>query len=259
MSTKSAIANCKKRERQLIESNLVLKKEIVAEERPNHEAVKILMRRYEKFRGGISYLNDNFTSTLKYESDQLRQLEERLEKDLNFLENEVGVLDAKLQERQNQVYVLNNYKDKEYPVKAIRIGELLTEIDQVELANDDEYYDLERVIDDELQKLSREGNQEQTSIKESALNSVLNQMHPSLKEMAKQNQVMQAEIDYHKEQIASLSLNVESLRQEVKQLLAHPKTNVRLQIFPELFKYETKCTPDMDVVLDIPRAELLPI
>jgi len=103
------------------------------------------------------------------------------------------------------------------------------------------------------------GNQEQTSIKESALNSVLNQMHPSLKEMAKQNQVMQAEIDYHKEQIASLSLNVESLRQEVKQLLAHPKTNVRLQIFPELFKYETKCTPDMDVVLDIPRAELLPI
>jgi len=157
MSTKSAIANCKKRERQLIESNLVLKKEIVAEERPNHEAVKILMRRYEKFRGGISYLNDNFTSTLKYESDQLKQLEERLEKDLSFLENEVGVLDTKLQERQNQVYVLNNYKDKEYPVKAIRIGELLTEIDQVELANDDEYYDLERVIDDELQKLSREG------------------------------------------------------------------------------------------------------
>lgn len=84
-------------------------------------------------------------------------------------------------------------------------------------------------------------------------------MHPSLREMARQNQVMESEIVYHKAQIAQLQKDLVKEEDYVKQLIAHPKTNVRLQVFPELFKYDTKCTPDMDVVLDIPKVELLPI
>lgn len=77
--------------------------------------------------------------------------------------------------------------------------------------------------------------------------------------MATQNQVMQSEIQYHEEQIKQLSEDNEKMRCEVEALLAHPKTNVRMQLFPELFKYNTKCTPDMDIVLDIPTVETLPI
>ena len=103
------------------------------------------------------------------------------------------------------------------------------------------------------------GNKHETHIKESALNKVLEQMHPSLREMAKQNQVMLSEIEYHEEQITKLQRDNDGLQTEVEELLAHPKTNVRMQLFPELFKYNTKCTPDMDVVLDIPTMETLPI
>lgn len=96
-------------------------------------------------------------------------------------------------------------------------------------------------------------------LKENATSDVLSRMHPTLKEMAKQNQVMEKEIEYHKDQIAQLENDVKDLREEVKRMLLHPKTNVRLQVFPELFKYETKCTPDMDIVLDIPKVKVLPI
>lgn len=84
-------------------------------------------------------------------------------------------------------------------------------------------------------------------------------MHPSLKDMSEQNQVMDKEIAYHEQMIKELESDIENLQTEVKQLLLHPKTNVRLQLFPELFKYQTKCTPDMDIVLDIPTVDMLPI
>ena len=157
LSTNAAIVNYKERERALIKKNLEMKSAIQEMEKPNHESVKKLMRRYEKFRGGISFLNDNFTTTLQNETSSLRALEDRLEKELNVIQRELSTLEKKLQQKQMQVYILNNYKDKEYPVKAIRIGELMTELDKVEMENGDEYYDLERVIDNELDKLKSAG------------------------------------------------------------------------------------------------------
>lgn len=156
-STRKAIANHREREKELIKENLMMKQSIQATERPDHEAVKKLMRRYEKFRGGISFLNENFTTTLQKEESGLRALERRLEVELGSIQQQVDGLDERLQRQQNQVYILNNYKDKEYPVKAIRIGELMTELDEVELENDDEFFDLERVIDNELDKLNNAG------------------------------------------------------------------------------------------------------
>ncbi|XP_067936920.1 uncharacterized protein C20orf96-like [Watersipora subatra] len=259
LSATAAIANHKERERVLLRKNLAAKNHIQEMEKPNHESVKKLMRRYEKFRGGISFLSDNFTTTLQTEVTSLDKLEKRLKRELDAIQSVVDDLDRRLQEKQSHVYILNNYKDKEYPVKAIRIGELMTELDKVEMENNDDYYDLERVVDEELEKLTIAGKETEANIKESALNEVLTQMHPSLKDKALQNQVMEKEIKYHKEQIIALQNDIIELEGSVRELIAHPKTNVRLQVFPELFKYETKCTPEMDVILDIPKVKLLPI
>ena len=158
MSRRTAIASHHMREKELIQENLAMKARIEQGEKPDHEAVKKLLRRYEKFRGGMSYLNENFTSTLKSEQTLLQELEQRLESELTFIQQEVDSLDAKLQERQNMVHVLNNYKDKEYPVKAIRIAELMNELDQVEMSNDDELDELDRIIEAELEKLNKAGS-----------------------------------------------------------------------------------------------------
>lgn len=157
MSRRTAVTSHKVREQELIQENLAMKAMIEQGEKPDHEAVKKLLRRYEKFRGGMSYLNENFTSTLKSEHISLKDLEERLESELKFIQKEVNALDERLQERQNVVHVLNNYKDKEYPVKAIRIAELMNELDQVEMSNDDELDELDRIIGAELEKLNTAG------------------------------------------------------------------------------------------------------
>jgi len=259
LSTKSAIAGYQHRVQELVRENIGMKRKIEQQEKPDHQAVKTLLRRYEKFRGGMSYLSENFTMTLGEEQQSLAQLKAKLDAELSAIENEVRFLDECLREQQTQVHVLNNYKDKEYPVKAIKIAELMKELDEVELNNEDEVYDLESIIGNELHKLSAAGHHTETELKETAIDKALYKMHPSVKEMAKQNQVMESEIHYHDNMLGELTDEIARLKSEVKELLAHPKTNMRLQVFPELFKYQTKCTPDMDVVLDIPTVQTLPL
>lgn len=84
-------------------------------------------------------------------------------------------------------------------------------------------------------------------------------MHPSLKDMALQNMVMKKEIEMNKQVQEDLLHDNQLLEAEVERLLKDPKTNTRLQMFPEFFPTREKCTPDMDVILDIPTQEWLPI
>lgn len=157
MSTKSSITSFKLRESELIRENIAMKEAIDSLEKPHHEAVKQLLRRYEKFRGGMTFLCENFTTTLQSEQELLKKLSEQLEQELALVQKEVDILDNKLKQKQNEVHVLNNYKDKEYPVKAIQIAELMAELDQQEIENVDELDDLERIIDTELHKLIASG------------------------------------------------------------------------------------------------------
>lgn len=157
MACRTAITSFKLREQELIHANIAMKESIEANERPEHESIKKLLRKYEKFRGGMAFLSENFKTTLETETKLLKELHERLEDELNFVQNEVDELDAELREKQNQVHILNNYKDKEYPVKAIQIAELMAELDHVEVTNDEELTELEQVIDTELHKLLAEG------------------------------------------------------------------------------------------------------
>ena len=43
-----------------------------------------------------------------------------------------------------------------------------------------------------------------------------------------------------------------SLQQEVKEKMKKPTSNVRMAVFPQLYRERTKCLPDDDVILDIP-------
>ena len=65
-------------------------------------------------------------------------------------------------------------------------------------------------------------------------------MHPSLKDMALQNMVMIKEIDIHRKNQEELKQQNKTLQQEVQTLLRDPKTNSRLQMFPEFFPQREK-------------------
>ena len=244
---------------ELLNANMELRNQIETEERVSHEHVKNLLRKYDKFRGGISTLNGKFDTELKDVKEELEETKVKIANDLVLVQTEVNELDQRLQAELQELNTLANYKDKEYPVKALRIADLHKEIEALKMNNDEEEEELQHVVETELDKMHDERQQLIMDIKEKATKEALDCLHPSIEDMTLQNMVMEKELKLHQENHTELEAHIGALEAEVKKLLKDPKSNIRLQMFPEFFPPEQKCTPDMDVVLNIPTQEWLPI
>lgn len=256
---RQTIEEYRKRQLELLEANMALRTEIEEEERVTHDEVKKLLRKYDKFRGGISNLNTRFTDELEDAKNDLQQTKSEIRKELSSVQYDVDVLDGHLQEQLKELNILTNYKDKEYPVKALRIADLQKEIEQLDLKNTDAESELKQIVDTELEKMHTEQKQMHMHIREKATQEALETLHPTLEDMAMQNMVMEKEVNFHKDNHKALEESIATLKADVKRLLQDPKTNIRLQMFPEFFPSQEKCTPDMDVVLNIPTQQWLPI
>ncbi|XP_022341585.1 uncharacterized protein C20orf96-like [Crassostrea virginica] len=248
-----------KRSRELLEQNMKLKENIESDEYGTLNEVKGLLRRYEKYRGGITTLNSNFVKEYEAAMKDLEETRWQTNSQLQALEKKVFDLDESLKEKQEELHTLMSYKDKEYPVKAMRIATLQKEIQNLKIANQEDQEDLEHIVFTELEKYEKEQTRTANLITKSITEKAIARMHPSLKDMALQNLVMEKEIEVHKKEQEGLIRVNQALEAEVKKLLHDPKTNTRLQMFPEFFPSRQKCTPDMEVVLDIPTQEWLPI
>ncbi|CAL1532363.1 unnamed protein product [Lymnaea stagnalis] len=248
-----------KREKELVEMNLQIASEIESKEAETHAEVKRLLRKYEKFRGGIATLNTNFAKELSEVKLELETSRAYIHLKLKALEQNVAEMDKRLILKQEKLNVLRSYKDKEYPVKAMVIANLQAELDKLKHSNQEELEELEHIINTELGKYEKERIRLSNDITCRVTEESLGMMHPSLKDTALQNLVMKKEIEFHQKQHEDLGFTNQQLENEVSALLKNPKSNVRLQLFPEFFPIREKCTPDMDIILDIPTQEWLPI
>jgi len=258
-NSRQALMLYNKRAKELIDINLSIADEIEKQEQETHIEVKRLLRKYEKFRGGIATLNTNFIKELASAQSELDFTKETIRLKTEALKRQLHEMDLKLKAKQDQLNVLHSYKDKEYPVKAMMIANLQNELEGVKNSNQEDQEELEHIINTELGKYDKERVRLTNEITRKVTEESVALMHPSLKDMALQNLVMKKEIEFHKLGQEELIKSNEVLEGEVKQLLQDPKSNFRLQMFPEFFPDRQKCTPDMDVVLDIPKQEWLPI
>ncbi|KAL4235076.1 hypothetical protein ACF0H5_006714 [Mactra antiquata] len=256
---KKTLDGYEKRYAELIEQNIILRDEVESKEKSTLDQVKGLLRRYEKYRSGISTLNSHFNKDYTQAMDDLAAAEAKIRQKLKTVEKEVDDLDSKLKAKQEELHILLNYKDKEYPVKAMKISNLQKEIQSLKISNEEDQEELEHITRTELGKYEREKQSVQNHITKEVTEAAIQMMHPSLKEMALQNMVMKKEIELHKKQQEDLVRTNTELERSVNILLRDPKTNIRQQMFPEFFLYQEKCSPDADVVLDIPTQEWLPI
>ncbi|KAK3589086.1 hypothetical protein CHS0354_017423 [Potamilus streckersoni] len=248
-----------KRAAELLEKNITLKGSIDQHEHQTLDQVKGLLRKYEKYRGGITTLNSHFQKEYEAAKTELQETKKRIGARLHELENKVADLDQQLKVKQDELHILMSYKDKEYPVKAMKISNLQKETQTLKISNEEDQEELEHIIKTELGKYEKERTVSTNQIVRSITEKAISMMHPSLKDMALQNMVMQKEIEFHRKEQEELEIANQELETEVTKLLHDPKTNTRFQMFPEFFPSQQKCTPDMDVVLDIPTQEWLPI
>lgn len=258
-NSRQSLALYSKRSRELIQMNLEIADEIEGQEHETHVEVKRLLRKYEKFRGGIATLNTNFVKDIAEAQSELEHTKQTIRRKTEALEKELKEMDRKLKTKQDQLNVLHSYKDKEYPVKAMMIANLHTELESVKNQNQEDQEELEHIINNELGKYDKERIRLTNDITRKVTEESVAMMHPSLKDMALQNLVMKKEIEFHTQEQEELALANQALEEEVNTLLRDPKSNFRLQMFPEFFPDRQKCTPDMDVILDIPKQEWLPI
>ncbi|KAJ8303181.1 hypothetical protein KUTeg_019577 [Tegillarca granosa] len=221
-------------------------------EKGKAEKIKIM-------EGGINTLSTNFSKEYQASQKELDEARERTESQMAVLEAQNAELDEKLKEKQEELHVLMSYKDKEYPVKAMKIATLQKEIQNLKITNQEDQEDLEHIINTELGKYEKERHKNISTITKLATEQAISLMHPSLKDMALQNMVMKKEIEFHIGEQEKLKRLICDLEHEVHTLLRDPKTNTRIQMFPEFFPTAEKCTPDMDVILDIPTQQWLPI
>ncbi|GFN94192.1 GTP-binding protein rem 1, partial [Plakobranchus ocellatus] len=153
---KQASEMYRKRAKELVEMNLDIAKDIDSEEHEVHIGVKRLLRKYEKFRGGIAALNTNFIKELSEVQAELEETKESIRIKLAALNKELEEMDGRLKAKQEELNVLHSYKDKEYPVKAMMISNLHAELESVKNSNQEDQEELEHIINTELSKYDKE-------------------------------------------------------------------------------------------------------
>ncbi|XP_032074530.1 uncharacterized protein C20orf96 homolog [Thamnophis elegans] len=167
------------------------------------------------------------------------------------LNQELTRVDTRVHTMQEEVNVLRSYMDKEYPLKAVQIASLLRTIRNLNEEQQDELEDTEDLARRFLDTLTKKARDEQERILHSVADKKLLQYQDGLEQMHRNNTELRRQIDVQKEVIDDLVEEVTELQKSII-TLHHSLEDPYNIIFPDVLLRRPKCTPDMEVVLDIP-------
>ncbi|CAH3141859.1 unnamed protein product [Porites lobata] len=254
-----SIAEYENRKRELLLENMKVVDQMESSENQIHGDVKTLLQKYERFRGAMSTLNEKFGEDLVVTKKRLEETRMLVNKEIAELQLQLNVMDKKLMQKNEEMNILLNYKDKEYPAKALQIAKLKRQQEILASAFKEELEELQAVVDAEREKFSHQRKTVQREITTRVTEDTINAMGDDIKEMALQNMIMKKEVEIHRNEVKLLDANNTKLEAEIREMLDSQALNTQAQIFPEVFGKREKCTPDMELHLDIPTHDWLPI
>ncbi|CAH3195014.1 unnamed protein product [Porites evermanni] len=254
-----SIAEYENRKRELLLENMKVVDQMESSENQIHGDVKTLLQKYERFRGAMSTLNEKFGEDLVVTKRRLEETRMLVNKEIAELQLQLNVMDKKLTQKNEEMNILLNYKDKEYPAKALQIAKLKRQQEVLASAFKEELEELQAVVDAEREKFSHQRKSVQREITTRVTEDTINAMGDDIKEMALQNMIMKKEVEIHRNEVKLLEANNTKLEAEIREMLDSQALNTQAQIFPEVFGKREKCTPDMELHLDIPTHDWLPI
>lgn len=254
-----SVAEYEKRKKELLLENMKITNHIESSENEIHGDVKTLLQKYERFRGAMATLSRKFSEDLFITRKRLEETRTLVNKEIADLQLQLGAMDKKLMQKNEEMNILLNYKDKEYPAKALQIAKLRRQREILESTFKEELEDLQAVVDAERDKFSQQGRTVQREITTQVTEDTINAMGDDIKEMALQNMIMKKEVEIHRNEVKLLETNNAKLEAEIREMLDSQALDTQAQIFPEVFGKREKCTPDMELHLDIPTHQWLPI
>ncbi|XP_043108579.1 uncharacterized protein C20orf96 homolog [Puntigrus tetrazona] len=258
-SRKEAIKDLEELCEQLQERNLQMATSIVDTERSSFTRTnELLIQTEQKKRSTVALKrwNDGLIKSAKAE---MRDKKDATQTHLSGLRKQLDLLKAKVVEAQKELRKLRTYKDMEFPIKALQIADMERKLDRLKEMQQKEKEDLNLFFKKEMFNLERRRCQREQEVLSAVVEKHASQIPPIVKLMASQNDSIREAIHKKKKFVLEMEQKNEELRKSIQELqLLRPK-NIRREIFPSVFLKSDKCTPDMDVHLNIPQADLLPM
>ncbi|XP_008048640.1 uncharacterized protein C20orf96 homolog [Carlito syrichta] len=202
----------------------------------------------------LEYLNEKRLQQLKSE---LQEWEEEEKCKMSCLEQQVEQLNAKNKKTHEEVSFLSTYMDHEYPIKSVQIATLARQLQQAKDSQQDELDDLSKMRKMVLGSLSNEIEKKKKRILSSLVvktqqphqEALLQKMQES-QDILKCTRRLREFIDQFEEEMPILRAEVEALHAQIQE--------PREIVFADVLLRRPKCTPDMDIILNIPVEEQLP-
>ncbi|KAF3824778.1 hypothetical protein GH733_010112 [Mirounga leonina] len=239
--------------------------------------VRTMLYRQDILETVMDILECSNKKKLQKLKEELKEWEEKEESKMQSLARQVEQLNAKIEKTYKEVSFLSTYMDHDYPVRSVQIANLVRQLQQIKDSQQDELDDLSEMRRMVLQSLSNQIQKKErkllkalvvvsgTAARGEALGARTllplqksQQPHQeALLQKTQDNQDMLKCMDKFREFINQFEEEIPILKAEVEQLQVQVQ-EPREIIFADVLLRRPKCTPDMDVILNIPVEELLP-
>ncbi|KAL0978209.1 hypothetical protein UPYG_G00167510 [Umbra pygmaea] len=258
LSRKKALKELEKHCVSLLEDNVRMAENIKTIDRNSLSNAREFLIQHEKLKSSITAFINWSQSQSGQTRTELKDAEEALMNRLQGLREQLRGVQAELVKAQAERHNLNIYKDNEHHVNALRIAEMTAAITKLKETQQDQNEDVHQLYHTEMVNLERRSQRKEQEILSLIGKQKVSYIPLAVKLMASHNQTMKKEIGIHKKEIAELENNNRDLIKSIEELQLS-RANIRKYIFQDVFSRTDKCTPDMEVILNIPCEPWIPI
>ncbi|XP_055281319.1 uncharacterized protein C20orf96 homolog [Moschus berezovskii] len=219
--------------------------------------VRMLLQQQDVYTTITDILEYSNKKKLHQMKCELQEWEEKEESKIHNLKQQVEQLDAQIEKVREQVSFVSTYKDHEYPIKLVQVASLVRQLQQAKDSQLDELDELSEMCRMVLASMSNQIQNKKKKLLRSLVVKIQRANQETLLQKTWNSQVILKYMDKFQEFIDRFEEEIPRLRAEMEQLdfqIWEPREIV----FADVLLRRSKCTPDMDVVLNIPVEELLP-
>ncbi|XP_063815159.1 uncharacterized protein C20orf96 homolog isoform X2 [Pseudophryne corroboree] len=256
--SKSSIFSLHSHCKYLEQENAAIMKKIIEMEDGRMNSASQLLQQYDRAESNIQavqFWTDRQIKDGHGDVDVIRVLRKKREKALRL---QLQACEEKIKAAQEDLHHLREYRDREHSVKVLEAAELERQLRVLNETHQDQAADVEALAHTETQKLL----ESQQTVKDAILQNVVEQelqfLPLSLKRMCLQNQELKQDIHAYQQMVAELQNEVLVLLKRGDSLRKSWKEETD-RLCKDLLLGKPICTPDEDVILNIPLNQEMPI
>nr|XP_056700902.1 uncharacterized protein C20orf96 homolog [Euleptes europaea] len=255
---KNSLEEMKRHSHFLLEKNRWLMEDIREKDANMARCARDLLQQYDMFGTVITTLQDSSQNQVGVAKVELQEAEKMVEKNMGILEQDLSHMNAKVRTLQEELNVLRTYMDKEYPVKSVKIASLRRSIQSLSEEQQDELEEAEEIAKNFLETIVEKAEEETERILQAVVQEKVAEYQAGLQQMAKNNHELQRQVQMQKQIIVDLGKEINLLQKDtaaLREYVRHPRDI----IFEDVLLQRPICTPNMEVILNIPTEEYLPL